>query len=30
LTVQSNKVIYQIQSDRPDYTLRNAQCKRPE
>jgi transposase len=25
LTVQSNKVIYQIQSDRPDYTLRNAQ-----
>lgn len=24
LTVQSNKVIYQIQSDRPDYTLRNA------
>jgi hypothetical protein len=25
LTVQANKVIYQIQSDRPDYTLRNAQ-----
>ena len=25
LTVQSNNVIYQIQSDRPDYTLRNAQ-----
>jgi transposase len=25
LTVQSNRVIYQIQSDRPDYTLRNAQ-----
>ena len=25
LTVQSNHVIYQIQSDRPDYTLRNAQ-----
>jgi transposase len=25
LTVQSNKVIYQIQSERPDYTLRNAQ-----
>jgi hypothetical protein len=25
LTVQSNKVVYQIQSDRPDYTLRNAQ-----
>jgi len=25
LTVQSNKVIYQIQSDRPDYTLRHAQ-----
>lgn len=25
LTVQSNKVIYQIQSDRPDYALRNAQ-----
>ena len=25
LTVQSNKVIYQIQSDRPDYTLRKAQ-----
>jgi transposase len=24
LTVQSNKVIYQIQSNRPDYTLRNA------
>ena len=24
LTVQSNNVIYQIQSDRPDYTLRNA------
>lgn len=24
LTVQSNKIIYQIQSDRPDYTLRNA------
>jgi hypothetical protein len=24
LTVQYNKVIYQIQSDRPDYTLRNA------
>ncbi len=24
LTVQSNCVIYQIQSDRPDYTLRNA------
>ena len=24
LTVQSNHVIYQIQSDRPDYTLRNA------
>ena len=24
LTVQSNRVIYQIQSDRPDYTLRNA------
>jgi len=25
LTVQSNNVIYQIQSDRPDYALRNAQ-----
>ena len=25
LTVQFDKVIYQIQSDRPDYTLRNAQ-----
>jgi transposase len=25
LTVQSNKVIYQIQSDRPDYALRKAQ-----
>ena len=25
LTVQSNKVIYQIQSNRPGYTLRNAQ-----
>jgi transposase len=25
LTVQSNKVIYQIQSDRPDYALCNAQ-----
>jgi transposase len=25
LTVQANKVIYQIQSDRPDYTLRKAQ-----
>lgn len=25
LTVQSNKVIYQIQSDRPDYALRNAE-----
>jgi len=25
LTVQSNHVIYQIQSDRPDYSLRNAQ-----
>jgi len=25
LTVQSNKVIYQVQSNRPDYTLRNAQ-----
>lgn len=25
LTVQSNKVIYQIQSDRPDYALRAAQ-----
>ncbi|HSQ16329.1 MAG TPA: hypothetical protein VLM83_01415, partial [Anaerolineales bacterium] len=25
LTLQSNHVIYQIQSDRPDYTLRNAQ-----
>jgi len=25
LTVQSKHVIYQIQSDRPDYTLRNAQ-----
>jgi hypothetical protein len=25
LTVQSNQVIYQIQSDRPDYALRNAQ-----
>ena len=25
LTVQSNHVIYQIQSDRPDYALRNAQ-----
>jgi hypothetical protein len=25
LTVQSNKVIYQIQSDHPDYALRNAQ-----
>jgi hypothetical protein len=24
LTVQSNKVVYQIQSDRPDYALRNA------
>ena len=25
LTVQANKVIYQIQSDRPDYALRHAQ-----
>jgi transposase len=25
LTVQFNKIIYQIQSDRPDYALRNAQ-----
>jgi hypothetical protein len=25
LTVQANNVIYQIQSDRPDYTLRHAQ-----
>ncbi len=25
LTVQSNKIIYQIQTDRPDYALRNAQ-----
>jgi hypothetical protein len=25
LTIQSNKVIFQIQSDRPDYTLRHAQ-----
>ena len=25
LTVQSNRIIYQIQSDRPDYALRNAQ-----
>jgi transposase len=25
LTVQANQVIYQIQSDHPDYTLRNAQ-----
>jgi transposase len=25
LTIQSNKVIYQIQSDRPDYALRHAQ-----
>jgi transposase len=25
LTVQSNRVIYQIQSDRPDYSLRHAQ-----
>jgi hypothetical protein len=25
LTVQFNKVIYQIQSNRPDYALRNAQ-----
>jgi transposase len=25
LTVQANKVIYQIQSDRPDYSLRQAQ-----
>ena len=25
LTVQSNKIIYQIQSDRPDYALRKAQ-----
>ena len=24
LTVQSNKIVYQIQSDRPDYTLHNA------
>jgi len=24
LTVQANKIIYQIQSDRPDYALRNA------
>jgi len=33
LTVQSNKVIYQIQSDRPDYALRNAQvtvCENPK
>lgn len=32
LTVQSNKVIYQIQSDRPDYALRHAQvtvCENP-
>jgi hypothetical protein len=27
LTVQYNKVIYQIQSDRPDYTMRNAKVK---
>jgi len=27
LTVQYQKVIYQIQSDRPDYTLRNAKVK---
>ncbi len=27
LTVQSNRVVYQIQSDRPDYALRNAQVK---
>jgi hypothetical protein len=25
LTIQSNKVIYQVQTNRPDYTLRNAQ-----
>jgi hypothetical protein len=25
LTVQANHILYQIQSDRPDYTLRNAQ-----
>jgi transposase len=25
LTVQANKIIYQIQTDRPDYALRNAQ-----
>jgi len=33
LTVQSNKIIYQIQSDRPDYALRNAQvtvCENPQ
>ena len=25
LTIQFNKIVYQIQSDRPDYALRNAQ-----
>lgn len=33
LTVQSNNVIYQIQSNRPDYALRNAQvtvCENPK
>ncbi len=33
LTVQSNKVIYQIQSNHPDYALRNAQvtvCENPK
>jgi transposase len=33
LTVQSNKVIYQIQSDRPDYALRKAKvtiCENPK
>jgi transposase len=33
LTVQANKVIYQIQSDRPDYALRKAQvtiCENPK
>ena len=33
LTVQSNHIIYQIQSDRPNYTLRNAQvtvCENPK
>jgi len=33
LTVQSNKVVYQIQSNRPHYALRNAQvtiCENPQ